>query len=213
MQSLSCGGRVSFRTGPGAVGRELDELRAARSPNVPGNVCRHLKLKQRQRGLKEASSVESFLVLNALGGDCLEDFEWLREDPGRKEMLGHEIPSPEAARKFLYPFHEAEKLEQVQGELPAGQVSYIPEESAPLRALAQVNQDLVRELARRCPDQNTATIDLDATVIESWKRRASHLSRRQRVISRCWRCGRNWMWRWPTSSATAMCRRIANCWG
>jgi hypothetical protein len=37
--------------------------------------------------------------------------ERLREDQGLKQMLGREIPSPEAAHKFLYEFHEAEKLE------------------------------------------------------------------------------------------------------
>jgi hypothetical protein len=50
--------------------------------------------------------VESFLVLNALGVECLEDFERLREDEGLAEMLGHDIPSSEAARKFLYQFHD-----------------------------------------------------------------------------------------------------------
>ena len=147
-------------------------LRAARSLDVPGMVKRSLQLKQRQRGFDEASYVESFLVLNALGGDCLEDFDRLREDEGLRQMLGHEAPSPEAARKFLYQFHDEEKLQQAQRELPAGQVSYIPDESAPLRALAQVNQDLVQEIGRRCADQKIATIDLDATIIESWKKQA-----------------------------------------
>jgi hypothetical protein len=54
------------------------------------------------------------------------------------------------------------------------EVSYVPEESAPLRGLAQVNQDLVRELARRCAGEKIAAIDLDATVIESWKREAKN---------------------------------------
>ncbi|HLI85244.1 MAG TPA: hypothetical protein VKV17_15095 [Bryobacteraceae bacterium] len=77
-------------------------LRAARSLGVPGSVRRHLSLKQRQRGLDEASYVESFVVRNALGGDCLEDFDRLREDAGLQEMLGHEVASPEAARQFSY---------------------------------------------------------------------------------------------------------------
>jgi hypothetical protein len=38
--------------------------------------------------------------------------------------------------------------------------------------LAQVNQDLVQELGRRCADQKIATIDLDGTIIESWKKQA-----------------------------------------
>jgi hypothetical protein len=53
--------------------------------------------------LDEAGYFESFLVLNALGGDCLDDFERLREDEGLAEMMGHAVPSSEAARKFLHP--------------------------------------------------------------------------------------------------------------
>jgi Transposase DDE domain group 1 len=147
-------------------------VRALRSFNVPGSVKQHLHLKQRQRGFDEATYVESVLVLNALGGDCLEDFDRLREDAGLGQMLGHELPSPEAARKFLYCFHDQERIEQAQAELPVGQVSYIPSESEPLRALAQVNQELVQTIGRRCADQKIATVDLDATVIESWKREA-----------------------------------------
>jgi len=147
-------------------------VRAARSFGVPESVVRNLSLKQRQRGFDEATYVESFLVLNALGGDCLEDFDRLREDAGLAEMLGHEIPSPEAARKFLYQFHDQSRIEAAQQELAVGQVSYIPSESGPLRGLAQVNQDLVRAVGRRCADQKIATIDLDATIIESWKRQA-----------------------------------------
>jgi len=147
-------------------------LQAARSLDVPGRVKQHVQIKQRQRGLDEAGYVESFLVLNALGGDCLEDFERLREDEGLAEMLGHDVPSCEAARKFLYQFHDESKLEQAQKELPVGQVSYIAEESTPLRALAQVNQEMVQEVGRRCPDQRIATVDLDSTIIESDKREA-----------------------------------------
>jgi hypothetical protein len=137
-------------------------LRAVRSLDVGGRANRHLQLKQRQRGFDEASYVESFLVLNALGGECMGD----------PQMLGHEVPSPEAARKFLYQFHDEEKIEQAQRELPAGQVSYIPDESAPLRGLAQVNQEVVQEMGRRCADQKIATVDVDATIIESWKEQA-----------------------------------------
>ena len=147
-------------------------VRAVRSLGVPAGVKQHLELKQRQRGFDEATYVESFLVLNALGGECLEDFERLREDRGLREMLGHELPSPEAARKFLYSFHDQERIEHAQRELPVGQVSYIPRESGPLRALAQVNQELVQEIGRRCAEQKIATVDLDATVIESFKQEA-----------------------------------------
>jgi hypothetical protein len=147
-------------------------VQAMRSLQLGASVKQHVQLKQRQRGFDEASYAESFLVLNALGGDCLEDFERLREDAGLKEMLGHEVPSPEAARKFLYQFHDEQEIEKAQAELPVGQVSYIPAENEALRRLAAVNRDLVGEIGRRCADQQIATIDLDATVIESFKREA-----------------------------------------
>jgi hypothetical protein len=147
-------------------------VRTLRSLDVPGSVKRNLAIKQRDRGYDEASYIESFVVLNAVGGDCFEDFDRLREDPGLAEMLGHEVPSSKAAGQFLYQFHDPRKIEQAQRELPVGQVSYIPEESEPLRGLAQVNQELVQELGRRCPEQKIATVDLDGTIIESWKREA-----------------------------------------
>ena len=147
-------------------------VRAARSLDVPGSVQRNLHLKQRDRGFDEATYVESFLVLNAVGGDCVDDFERLQEDPGLSEMLGHDMPSPAAALKFLYRFHDEAAIQKAQQKLGVGQVSYIPAENEPLRGLAQVNADVVKELGRRCPHQKIATVDLDATVIESWKREA-----------------------------------------
>ncbi len=50
-------------------------------------------------------------------------------------------------------------------------MSAIPAENEPLRGLAEVNQELVGELGRRC-GQKIATVDLDATIIKSSKREA-----------------------------------------
>src|ERR1700693_5949036 len=146
-------------------------LQAFRSLDLPRSVARHVPVKQRQRGLDEASYVESFLILNAAGGECLDDFAHLRQD-GVRELIGHDLPSPEAARKFLYQFHDERLIEQAQQRLLPGQISYIPEENQALEGLGQVNTDLVRELARRGEAQKMATIDLDSTVIESWKKEA-----------------------------------------
>ena len=97
-----------------------------RSLAVGGSVRRNVTLKQRQRGLSEDAYVESFVILNAAGGDCLEDFEHLlRADEGLAELIGHEVPSPEAARKFLYQFHDEAKVERSgsSGLLSLGQRS------------------------------------------------------------------------------------------
>ena len=142
-------------------------VRAYRSLGLPAMVREHVEVKQRERGLDEAEMVESIVVLNAMGGECFDDFLRLREDAGLKEMLGHGIPSPDAARRFLYQFHEQDKIEEAKQGRAQGQIAYIPEENAALAGLGRVNHELVKELGRRCPDQRIATVDQDATIIES----------------------------------------------
>jgi hypothetical protein len=147
-------------------------VQAYRSLGVGTSVKRHVAIKQRQRGFDEATYVESFVILNAAGGECLEDFDHLRQDEGLAELIGHQLPSPEAARKFLYQFHDENKITEAKQRLTPDRVSYIPDESERLAGLADVNKELVQELGRRCADQKIATIDLDSTIIESWKRQA-----------------------------------------
>jgi hypothetical protein len=147
-------------------------VQAFRSLNVPASARQHARIKQRERGYDEATMVESFVVLNAVGGECLDDFQHLRDDAGLEEMLGHEIPSPESARQFLNRFHSEEKLEQARDGRKPEQIAFIPEEADALSGLGEVNRELVRELGRRCADQRIATVDQDATIIESHKQQA-----------------------------------------
>jgi hypothetical protein len=147
-------------------------VQALRSLGVAASVQQHVQIKERERGFDEATMVESFVVLNALGGECLEDFTHLREDAGLQEVLGHGIPSPEAARQFLYRFHGQEKIEEAKGQRGPEQIAFIPEETDALAGLGQVNRELVQELGRRCPEQRIATVDQDATIIESRKEQA-----------------------------------------
>ena len=165
-------------------------LRAARSLGVPASVPRTLLLKQRRRGLEAAAYRESFLALNALGGECLDDFDVLREDLGLASLLGYEPPSPAAARKFLYPFHDEEKIvaaQQQQLELPRAGI--IPGESEALAGRAAVHRDVVGEWGRRCADPRIAGVDLEATIIESHQRQAQLTYLRKRkalaIASRC----------------------------
>jgi hypothetical protein len=81
-----------------------------------------LHLKQRERSLDEAGYVESFLVLNVVGGDCLESFDQLHEAAQVERIPSHRVPSAETARKFLYRSHAEAKIEQAQQErLPIAQ--------------------------------------------------------------------------------------------
>jgi len=136
-----------------------------RALGLPQVVKKHLPLLQRPGKYREADYVESFVSVFAAGGDCVDDFETLRDDEGLKK-LGLRVPSPEAVRSFLNGFHEEELL---QGRLP--HEAFIPEETECLKGLAAVQKDLIRK-ATLVEQPWKATIDLDATVIESHKQAA-----------------------------------------
>ncbi len=53
---------------------------------------------------------ESFVLLSALGGECVEDMEKLRQDKGLETMLGYQIPAAETARQWLHKFHDEELM-------------------------------------------------------------------------------------------------------
>jgi hypothetical protein len=80
-------------------------VQSFRSLGLPESVKEHVRVKERDRGYDESTFVESFVILNAAGGEHVDDFGRLAEDPGLAEMMGHELPSPEAARQFLKAFH------------------------------------------------------------------------------------------------------------
>jgi hypothetical protein len=146
--------------------------RTFRSLGLPESVLRHVRVKERERGYDEATMVESFVLLNAAGGECVDDFGRLREDAALAELIGHAIPSPAVGLKFLYEFHDKEKIQEAKERRDPEEVAYIPEENEALQGLGRVNRDLIAELGRRCAAQKIATVDMDATIIESRKREA-----------------------------------------
>ena len=136
-----------------------------RALGLPHLVQRHLSVLQRPGKYREADYVESFVSVFAAGGDCVDDFEILRQDEGLKK-LGLRVPSPEAARCFLNAFHEERLL---QGRLP--HQAFIPEETEGLKRLAAIQRDVIKKATLE-EQPWKATIDLDATVIESHKQQA-----------------------------------------
>ena len=147
-------------------------VQAFRSLGLPGSVQQHVAVKERERGYDEATFVESLVILNAAGVECVDDFAHLRNDRGLAELIGHELPSPEAARKFLNAFHEEEEIEEAHQRRLPDSTAYIPEENRALEGLERVNRDLIQRLGERCADQKIFTVDQDATIIESRKREA-----------------------------------------
>jgi hypothetical protein len=76
------------------------------------------------------------------------------------------VPAPSAVFRYLGAFHDPEEeAKRVQGK------AFIPAPAQALKALYRVNQELVAFKQARAP-QKTATMDLDATLIETHKRLA-----------------------------------------
>ena len=129
-------------------------------------IAQTMKLRSRRRGHDEFAQVAAIVLVQAAGGESVEDVSVLGRDEGLKRLLGVELPSPDALHRFLARFHD----ESAQTKRPA-KGAWIPEETDALRALHAVNVELVRRATRlRAP--GTATLDLDATIIESHKRDA-----------------------------------------
>src|SRR5450759_4827944 len=65
-----------------------------------------LPAKKNSKGLSQGQMVESFILLSAIGGECLDDMKRIRTDEGLKEILGYQPPAPETARQWLDSFHD-----------------------------------------------------------------------------------------------------------
>jgi hypothetical protein len=125
-----------------------------------------VRLLKRRRGLDDFEKLLVVVLMLAAGGECVEDVEILRRDLGLQRLLGRELPSADALHRFLGAFHDERELAQRPKD-----GAWIPTEPTALRQLAQVNVELVRRaVALRKPRR--ATLDLDATILESHKREA-----------------------------------------
>lgn len=134
-------------------------------------IAEQVRVRERQHGYPERAKVEALVLLLAAGGTCLDDIRVLQADVGLTRLLGGPLPGADTLRHFLYACHDDALLAAAQAARPSGTVAYIPAETAPLQGLARVNTALVHGVAAQ--GQGThATLDHDATVIESHKREA-----------------------------------------
>lgn len=149
----------------------LAASRAFRALGLPGLIAANLPLRQRNRGYGEGQVVESLVLLQTLGGECPEDIRLLTDDPCIERGLGYAPPKVTALREFLERFHD-EALEALRPGR-AVQKSFILPGSEPIQALQQVLTGAVRRIAQLYAEhgqaQRSATVDQDATIIESHK--------------------------------------------
>jgi hypothetical protein len=137
-------------------------------------VAANLKLKQRQRGCSDAQYIESVVLLQTAGGDCPEDMSLLAGDDCLERGLGFALPKTGAVRAFLNRFHDPElELARPPREV---QKSFIMPSSEPVQGLQSVLAGSVRRTAKLYAEQDQpmhfATVDQDATIIESHKEKA-----------------------------------------
>ena len=152
----------------------LATSRVFRSLGFPDLISDHLQLRERRRGFSEDQMIETILMLQTIGGDCPDDVHLLAADTCLERGLGYQPPKPTALRGFLDRFHD-QSLEQ-QRPAREQQLSFIVPSSAPVQGLQQVLAGGVHRIAALYEQHgqrlSIATIDQDATIVESHKKAA-----------------------------------------
>ena len=163
----------------------LDLIKAS---GLGAAIQRHVRAAGGQ-GWLDIQMVLAVIFLNLSGGDCVEDIERLERDGGfsailraiEKDLLSRAerrslksrwrrereraTPSPSALSGWLERFHDPASPKAVAG------TAFIPAVTEELRGLWRVNQALLEFLQKHRPAA-TATLDMDATLIETHKREA-----------------------------------------
>jgi hypothetical protein len=142
------------------------------------------------QGFTDRQQLEALILLNLAGGEGVDDIDLLEKDGGlgrlfqkaethglsrrqRRELAGRfrrgrerSFPSPSSVFRWLATFHDPE-----QEELRAPGRAFIPAPNLRLKALSSLNGSLCAFAQANAPSP-VATLDLDATLIETGKRDA-----------------------------------------
>ena len=150
----------------------------------------HMSVRDKGQGFTDREMIMSLILLNLAGGECVEDLKVLEGDEGlcrvlgrvktqgmaRKERRALELrwrksrtrafPSASAIFRYLGSFHDSGQEEARQ----PGK-AFIPEPNRNLRDLTRLNGAFVGSVQKRNA-QAVATLDMDATLVESTKQEA-----------------------------------------
>ena len=143
---------------------------------IPENIDRHLMLRPSQ-GWSDSRMVLSLMLLAIAGGDCVDDLRILEADEGFCRVLeriepeeparfrikkARTFPSPSSVFRYLASFRTTDPPVQGAASIPR---------SPALGRFNLVNRDLVASVQQHDPSA-TATLDMDATIVETQKREA-----------------------------------------
>lgn len=155
-------------------------------------IDKHVGVRTEKQGWTDAQVVSALILLNLAGGDCVEDLRVLEGDEGfcrvlrsaqqhglrrwerrKLERRWHKekkraVPSPSAAFRYLSAFHDAgQEVKRQVGK------AFIPQANEYLEGLCRVNRELMSFMQRNNPS-SVATLDMDATLVETSKKEALH---------------------------------------
>jgi hypothetical protein len=160
-----------------------------RAAGLEQSVARHVAVSGAQ-GWSDRQMVSALVLLNLAGGEGLDDLDRLEADGGLCRLVraaeahgrsrqarraeerrwrrrrSRALPSPDAAGRWLAGFHEADEEARRQ----PGR-AFIPASSEGVAGLWRVNGDLLEAVQAQRPAAQ-ATLDMDATLIETHKRAA-----------------------------------------
>lgn len=180
-------------TGLSGLGPYLDLMCGS---GLIASMRRNVEVCDGDQGWTDAQIITSLILLNLAGGECVDDLERLNADKGLAKLLRQcerhglsrparrelerrwrkartrSVASASAARRYLLGFHD-EKQEKLR---IAGK-AFIPAPNPNLLGLRRVNADLLA-LAQRLEKQRIATLDVDATLIDTSKTEALYCYKR-----------------------------------
>ena len=160
------GGLKEVSTPWGGASLLIDLFRKLEMDRIANQV---LPAKKSSKGLTQGEMVESFVLLSALGGECVDDMQHIRDDQGLAAILAYKPPAAETARQWLNGFHDEELMTNrpLQG-------SFIPPESNALAGLRQIIRREVWSYINNLKPEREITLDVDTQLIETNKAGAKY---------------------------------------
>lgn len=154
------------------------------------SIPEYVRVRDGGQGFTDSEMVMSLILLNLAGGDCVQDLGVLEGDEGlcrvmdrvkthvmaRKKRRALErrwrkqrrrtFPSATSVFRYLDSFHDTS-----QESLRKPGKAFIPKPNEHLRGLARLNGSFAGQVQKRST-QSVATLDMDATLVESTKQEA-----------------------------------------
>lgn len=162
-------------------------LDMARVMDLAGSIDRHVGVRQHGQGWTDSQIVMSLVLMNIAGGECVDDLKILEQDEGFNKVLQNcrwYGKSRQERRSLARRWHKENKravpsASSVFRYLAAFGIDYkaeagsavIPEPDSHLKGFSLVNKDLL-SFVQRCRPQQVATLDMDATLVETRKAEA-----------------------------------------